>query len=513
MVFALAAVVLAHAHVVTMNPAQPEATTLAVVDGKIEYVGDDLAAARKAAGPKADLIDAGGRTVMPGFDDAHVHFGLSLTLGSTHGVDLPESSKRAWVAAVKKASAAQPGGWLFVKTRTLPEGIARASDLEFVDRPLFVVTSRGGLLNARGLQLGKFTDEEAPHGFVRGRELAAALDRLVKAQPLGVLEQGARKFLAELARLGITSVQLIDELPELFESLRVHGQLTARVRMVPLGYRLETRLYEPTWNAVAPDWVRVDGIKYFHDDGARITRFELQEIFDRAVAAKRQVLVHVLSSHALETLLSALESMAKAAHRPEATHLFRIEHADEVTAEQARRLARLGIVVCSNPSMLPEWHSPGSFPMRTLTDAGVRTCIGTDWVGEHVPVRPLEPMLTLGLAVTHGGFGDRERISVREAIEAYTVGSAAAEGKSGVKGSLEPGKLADLIVLSDDPLKLPPEKLPAIEVLLTMVGGRIVHRVGDFAQPPVSRPPPPTIGPEPPKRPPTIAPGRAVPPQ
>src|SRR4051812_29946099 len=102
------AVVLANAHVVTMNPAQPEATALAVVDGKVAYVGDDLAAARKAAGPGAEQIDAGGRTVTPGFDDAHVHFGLSLTLGSANGVDIPDQSKGAWIKSVKRAAAARP---------------------------------------------------------------------------------------------------------------------------------------------------------------------------------------------------------------------------------------------------------------------------------------------------------------------------------------------------------------------------------------------------------------------
>src|SRR4051812_29056087 len=113
MFLALAAVVIAHGHVLTTNPAAPTASALAVVDGRIAYVGDDLGAAKKAAGPKAEVIEAGGRTILPGFNDAHVHFGLSLTLGSDHGVDISEGSKKVWIAAVKKASAARPEGWLF----------------------------------------------------------------------------------------------------------------------------------------------------------------------------------------------------------------------------------------------------------------------------------------------------------------------------------------------------------------------------------------------------------------
>jgi len=496
MIAAALAVVLANAHVLTMNAARPSASVVAVVDDKIAYVGDDVAAARKAAGPGAEVLDVGGRTIVPGFDDAHVHFGHSLTLGGAHGVDVPDLPRKKWIEAVKQASRARPGNdWLFVKTRELPQGIARAGALDFVARPLFLVTAHGGILNSKARELGGFTDDEAPHGFVRGRELAAALARLVKALPLRTLTDGAHAFLAELARDGITSVQLIDELPELFESLRQKGQLTARVRMIPLGFRFETRMYEPTWKGPAPDWVRVDGVKYFHDDGARITRFELQEIVGRAVAASRRVVVHVLSQRALDTLLDGVEAAARALGEPEATRLFRVEHADEVTRAQAERLAKLGVIVCSNPSMLPEWHRKSAFPMRTLLEAGVRTCIGTDWVGEHQPARPLRPLETIALAVTHGGFGAEEKITAAQALEAYTLGSAAAEGLAEKKGSIEVGKLADLVVLSADPTTVAPEQIGKIDVMLTMVGGRVVHRAAELAQPAARRTAPSSIGP------------------
>ena len=91
--FALA-VILANAHVLTFSPTAPRATVVAVVGARLAYVGDDLAAARKVAGPGAEVLDLGGRTVVPGFDDAHLHFGLSLTLGSERGVDIPGGSKR-----------------------------------------------------------------------------------------------------------------------------------------------------------------------------------------------------------------------------------------------------------------------------------------------------------------------------------------------------------------------------------------------------------------------------------
>ncbi len=201
--------------------------------------------------------------------------------------------------------------------------------------------------------------------------------------------------------------------------------------------------------------------------------------------------MHVLSRRALDTLLEALERLSKNATGPHGPSLFRIEHADEVTPEQAKRLAKLGIMVCPNPSMLPEWRKDAAFPMRTLIAAGVRTCIGTDFVGEHVPPRPISPLKTIELAATHGGFGEAERISAAEALEAYTAGSAAAEGQGALKGTLEPGKLADLVVLSEDPTRIEPARIGEVEVLLTMVDGKVVYRSRDLA----GQGPPPTIGP------------------
>src|SRR6185312_4144396 len=365
MLAAVLAVVLTHAHALTLAPTQPVATTLAVVDGKIAYAGDDEAAARRAAGPRAEVIDLHGRTVVPGFNDAHVHFGLSITVGGSLGILVPELPKKAWLAAIVDGARGRPAGqWLFVTTPFLPDGVSRASDLDFLGRPVFIVTKRGGLLNHRALAATHLTNNEAVQGFINGRSVVAGLERAIDAQPEQVLVDGARNFLAELARLGITTAQLIsDELPDLFERLREAGQLTARVRFVPFGYHFDNPIYHSSWQGPAPDWVRVDGVKYFHDDWARITRYELQLIFDDVTKANRRVVMHILSRRALVSFLDAIERMSKGA--PEKARLFRVDHADELTKAEADRLARLGIIVCSNPSMLPEWRSDNAFPMHT----------------------------------------------------------------------------------------------------------------------------------------------------
>jgi predicted amidohydrolase YtcJ len=216
--------------------------------------------------------------------------------------------------------------------------------------------------------------------------------------------------------------------------------------------------------------------------------------------------VHVLSETALATLLDALETAD--ARRPGVARLFRLEHVDECSAAEAHRLARLGIVVCSNPSMLGEWRREEDFPLRTLLDNGVSLCLGSDFVGQHQPERPLSPLGAIARAVTHGGRGERERITPVEALRAYTIGSAIGEGLELEKGSLTAGRLADLIVLSADPTHVAPEELARIEVLMTLVGGRVVHRVDGFGEPLHERASPPaTIGPPlPVRRTPTIGP-------
>ncbi|HEX4459418.1 MAG TPA: amidohydrolase family protein [Polyangia bacterium] len=500
-------VVLIHAHVITMSPAQPTATTVAVVGGRVAYVGDDEAAARRLAGPDAQLLDVGGRTVMPGFNDAHVHFGVSITFGGDKGIDVPELPAKKWLAAVAQAARTRPSrDWLFVTTPEMPLAVQRADALDFLDRPVFVVSRHGGVLNHRALALTHIKAAEAPHGFVDGREVSIAIARAVRAQPRAELMADAQSFLAELSRLGITSVQLLahDELPDIFESLRRDGRLAARVRMVPFGLRFGDRLYQSDYKASAPEWVRVDGVKYFHDDWARLTRFDFQRIFDDVARAGHFVVLHVLSRHALETFLDELDVFAQS--HPGLSQWFRIDHVDEATKAQAERLAKLHVIVCSTPAMLPQWRSEHAFPLRTLLDAGVQLCLGTDWLGRHTPPRPLAPLASVQTAVTHGGFGTVERITPLEALTAYTAGSAAAEGEGDDKGRLVPGMFADLIVLSADPLTTAPEHLGEIDVLMTMVGGRVVHRLGGFGAPPPTSigrpnpPPQPTIGPPAPRK-------------
>ena len=154
--------------------------------------------------------------------------------------------------------------------------------------------------------------------------------------------------------------------------------------------------------------------------------------------------------------------------------------------------------------MIPEWHTEQRLPhaharRRRRAHLHRHRLARPPRAAAHARRRSSRSQL----AVTHGGFGTAERIDSAQALEAYTVGSAAAEGMEDKKGTLAPGMFADLVVLSADPTAVAPDKIGAIEVLMTMVGGRVVYRRGGFAAPP-----PPTIGAPRPPPPPTIGPPR-----
>jgi predicted amidohydrolase YtcJ len=164
--------------------------------------------------------------------------------------------------------------------------------------------------------------------------------------------------------------------------------------------------------------------------------------------------------------------------------------------EVARRMARLGLIAEVQPYHAIDdirWMEPRigprarwAYAFKTLKDAGVRLCFGSDWPGTNASWYPSDPILGLYAAVTRqtvggqpaGGWFPEERIDLETALTAYTANNAWAAGEEDLKGSLTPGKLADLVVLDRDPFAVPPGQLKDLESVLTVVGGRVVYEVG-----------------------------------
>lgn len=502
---------------------------LAVAGDSVLAVGDD-AAIRALAAPSTRVVDLHGRLVTPGFNDAHVHFldgGFGLL-----SVELRDARDEADFAARLGAHAATlpKGAWILNgnwdherwKSQALP---TRALiDRVTPDNPVAVNRLDGHMILANTLALraaGIDRNTKDPFGGTIVRDASGeptgilkdnAQDLLYKAVPEPSREmnvRAARAALAHAASLGVTSVQdnsSIDALPT-YQQIRGEGGLTARINVWRPVSAMKSLIEAGVRSGLGDDWIRIGAIKILSDGsmGAGTAAFfepytdepgtsglllypvdELNRMIDEADAAGFQLAVHAIGDRANALVLDAFEK-ATAAH-PRDDPRFRIEHAQVVRRADLARFAKLGVVASIQPSHCIDdmrWAQRRigaercrlAYNFKSFLDASVRVAFGTDWY-----VEPLDPRLGLYAAVTRetveggpkDGFFPEERISLDQAIDLYTRGSAYAEFADARKGILEPGKLADLVVFDQDLFSLEPRRILTTPVDITMVGGRVV---------------------------------------
>jgi predicted amidohydrolase YtcJ len=288
--------------------------------------------------------------------------------------------------------------------------------------------------------------------------------------------------------------------------LRDRGELTARIYSTQ-GHGIEGLVSAGIRTGFGDDWIRIGGIKLFADGsmGSGTAAFfepyaddpatkglliqspeELAKDMREADAAGFQLVVHAIGDRANAIVIDAVEELVRANglrdRRP------RIEHAQVVRESDKARMAKLGIIASIQPSHCIDdmrWAERRigrnrcaiAYDFRSFVDAGVRVAFGTDWF-----VEPLDPMIGLYAAVTRqfadgtppGGWFPEEKITLAQAVEYYTLGSAYAQFAEKDKGSITPGKLADLVVLSQDIFRVEPREILQTKPVLTMVGGRVV---------------------------------------
>jgi predicted amidohydrolase YtcJ len=317
-----------------------------------------------------------------------------------------------------------------------------------------------------------------------------------------------RAALKHAASLGVTTIQdMTASRTELsaYTMLVAGGELTARIYAIQ-NFPLDGK--GPTEQRKDQYWLRTGGLKLFADgsmgsgtaaffepytDDPKTSGLLLQspealekEIF-AADAAGFQLVVHAIGDRANAVVLDAFDKLQK--QRGPRDRRPRIEHAQVVRQQDKSRFRALGAIASIQPShciddmrwaetRIGRTRSAISYNFKSFVDAGARIAFGTDWF-----VEPLNPMLGLYAAVTRqfpdgtpaGGWFPEERISMEQAVEFYTMGSAYAEFAEADKGSITEGKLADLVILSRDVFKVPPREILETRPVLTMVGGRIVH--------------------------------------
>ena len=503
---------------------------------QIAAVGSD-ADALALRGPRTEVIDLAGRLLLPGFIDAHTHFGNAAEW--CFGVGLYEATDPdRIVAAVAAAARRIPKGlWLtggdYGAEVTLNRG---ALDRAVPDHPVLLRRADGahfvnGLALARARLEPQMPDPYGGRMERHADELTGLLfgragERIAELIPPRNLEQrivGARLALDDLARVGITSIHDVARLDELsqralfhtdversatdlalFRELQARGLLTARVYAflsLPLWREVVAAGIKPRTDE---GLIRFGGLKSFidgflmeapyADDPDFAGGYSFRYVDDATMAADVagadrvgfDPVIHTIGDKAHRLLLDWYE--AAVAANPKRDRRFRVIHAWYPSAREIARIGKLGLIADVTPQHMvndvkradahlgPE-RARTAHAWRSLIDAGAKLDLVSDWPGSFNERRlvPLAPIENIALAVDRTWHAE-QRLTVSEAIAAYTTGPAYASYEEDRKGSITAGKLADLVVLSRDILSTPPDELRTAEVDLTVFGGMVIHR-------------------------------------
>ncbi len=531
-----AELVLYNGHVYTMDPSEGRVGAVAVAGNRIAAVGDD-AAMRALLGPGGQAIDLEGRAVVPGLIDAHVHFGWCAIAAGQKRLDLDNVPTKAKAVAqvAERARALPPGRWILGggwNQNVWPEPVMpTAADLDAVapDHPVALQSKsyHATWANSRALMLAGITaaTEDPPGGQIvrdeQGRPtgilLENAADLVDKAVPepdVAEVMDALRQTMAEAHRLGLTGVQDPGHATVLaaFQALRAAGEMQMRVLMHLPADNLDAAIELGLRSGLGDEWLRIGGLKLFADgalgpqtahmlapyEGAAgsygiptLGRDELHGLVGRANGAGLSVAVHAIGDAANRIVLDAIaaaQANTPSAMRPALPN--RIEHVQLLHADDLPRLAQLGVVASMQPihatsdmDMAERYWGRRcelAYAWQSVLGSGARLAFGSD-----APVETMSPLAGIHAAVTRRradgspsaeGWIPAQRVSVGQAVHAYTLGAAHASGEAHLKGSLTPGKLADLVVLSHDIFQVPPEEIAAARVEMTVLDGRIVHR-------------------------------------
>jgi predicted amidohydrolase YtcJ len=526
--------VIVNADIRTMNPDQPKAEALAIKGNKISAVGSN-ADIREMVGPRTKVIDAGGRLVLPGFNDSHVHFldgGMGLSSVDLRDAESPAEFTRRignFAKTLPKGRWILNGNWDHENWNPAILPTRQMIDEVTPDNPVFINRLDGHMALANSLAL-KLAGVDRTTKDVEFGEIV----KDSKGDPTGVLKDAAmgyvNRVIPELsfeqkmeyieraseyaASLGVTSVHDMSAGTDVgvYQELIKKGRLKTRVYAVsPLG---GWKRWENTGvrRGLGNEMLRVGGLKGFADGSLGSTTawfFEpyldsphthglasdeipfMPERVSGADKAGLQLMIHAIGDRGNDVVLSVFEKVI--AENGSGDRRFRIEHAQHLNDEIIARFARSGIVASMQPfhaiddgrwawKRLDRKRLDGTYAFRALLDSGVQIAFGTDWF-----VAPLNPMWSIYGAVTRrtldglnpDGWIPKQKISVEETVRAYTVGSAFAEFQEEVKGQLKPGMLADIVILSDNIFTISSEKIWDVTVVRTIVDGKSVFERRD----------------------------------
>jgi hypothetical protein len=529
-----ATLIITNAAVYTVDKQHSRAEAVAVIGDRIVAVGS-RAEIDLWRGPETKVIDAGRKLVLPGFNDAHVHFiqgGAQLDQVQLTDAASPEEFAKRIAAQAKKTPKGEwilGGRWDETKwprpelpTKELVDAVTGAI-------PIFVERYDGheALANSAAMKLAGVDAKTAdvPGGVIvrdasgnpTGIFKDAAMTLMYKAIPpmsRDLRLRAARAALKHAASLGVTSVQHMN--PEFadvaaYSELAEKGELTTRIYAVPMETDWRDQAKVGIRHAWGSSYLRLGAVKGYADGSlGSLTAYMFEPFADDpgnsgllsdemhppsgmrerlmgADAAGLQVRVHAIGDRAISMMLDIFGDIEK--EHGYHDQRFAIEHAQHMAQKDFERFAKLHVIASMQPyhaiddgrwaeKRLGHNRVRYSYAWRSFLDHGVTLAFGTDW-----PVAPLNPMLGLYAAVTRatldgknpGGWIPEEKITLPEAVEAYTMGAAFAEFQESKKGSITPGKLADMVILSDNIFDVKPEAIRNVKVETTIVGGKVVY--------------------------------------
>ncbi|HEX9484226.1 MAG TPA: amidohydrolase, partial [Gemmatimonadaceae bacterium] len=514
---------------------RPWVDAVLVKGDRIEAVGSSAEIRKRAAG--ARVIDAKGRMVTPGFIDAHVHFldgGFALS-----SVKLRDATTKAeFIRRIKAFATTVPKGtWIFNgdwdHTNWGGE-LPQRSWIDSVtpDNPVWINRLDGHMqlgnsLTLKAAGITRETKDVAGGTIVRDvngeptgifKDNAMSLvDRVVPAPDMTMNLRALDTAMTYVAERGVTSVHHMGTWADLavFERAHKDGALRTRISAaVPLS------TWEHLRDTVAARgrgdaWLHIGGLKGFVDGSLGSHTAAMLEPFsdapnDRGLFvntpedlyawtkgaddAHLQVMVHAIGDRAIRTQLDIYERVEK--ENGARDRRFRIEHAQHIALPDIPRFGKLGVIASMQPyhaiddgrwadKVIGVERAKGTYAFRSLLDHGATLAFGSDWF-----VAPPTPLEGIYAATTRrtlddkhpGGWVPEQKITVEEALRAYTRGGARAGFQDRDLGELKAGRLADLVMLDRDITRIPPETIREAHVVLTMVGGRIVYQAKDTIQ-------------------------------
>jgi len=520
--------IVVNARVYTSDPALPRAEAFAVKNGRFTAVGS-TSDVRNLANARTAVIDAQRMTAVPGFIDAHNH---PSGVQELYGVNTNLRTVREIQAAIKKkADATPPGFWVngFMFDDTKLDRPLTRKDLDeaTTDHPVSVA-HRGGhtnFYNSRAFELAGITKATPDpddgrffrdNGELNGRVAENArgvFNRVGKRETFTPEQRRDRarngmRYMSELFNaVGLTSVHNAGTSPEhilAYEDCRKHGELTHRAYMMIRSTEAYNGLKAANiYTGFGDEWIRVGGVKFVADGSASertmrmstpyvgttdygiltMTQEQLYEAIDDAHSHQFQVGVHANGDVTIDMVLKAYERALQKWPDPNRRH--RIEHCTLINPDIIRRMKANGVIPTPFWTYVyyhgEKWKEYGDekisrmFAHRTFLDAGIPVPGASDYTPG-----PFEPLMAIQSMVTRTDYkgrvwGPNQKVTVDEALTIATINGAYASSEEQLKGSIAAGKLADFVVLEQDPHDVSPDAIMNIKVNRTVVGGKTVY--------------------------------------